>query len=96
MDALRLIMTNNVFQFGDKYWIQKVGTEMGAPPTPIWATIFFGIHEVTVLAQFGDKLQLYRRFIDDVLGIWLVDPDPDEDHQQWTLFVALIQDYHGL
>ena len=96
MDALRLIMTNNVFQFGDKYWIQKVGTEMGAPPTPIWATIFFGIHEVTVLAQFGDKLQLYRRFIDDVLGIWLVDPDPDEDHQQWTLFVALIQDYYGL
>ena len=52
MDALRLLMTNNVFQFGDTYWLQKVGTAMGAPPVPPWATIFFGIHEETVLAQF--------------------------------------------
>ena len=96
MDALRLIMTNNVFQFGDTYWLQKVGTAMGAPPAPPWATIFFGIHEETVLAQFGDKLQLYSRFIDDVLGIWLVDPDPSKDHRQWTSFVALMQDYYGM
>ena len=25
MDALRLLMTNNVFQFGDTYWLQKSG-----------------------------------------------------------------------
>ena len=31
MDTLRLFMTNNVFQFGDTYWLQKVGTAMGAP-----------------------------------------------------------------
>ena len=40
--------------------LQKVGTAMGVPPAPPWATIFFGIHEETVLTQFGDKLQLYR------------------------------------
>ena len=79
MDALRLLMTNNVFKFGDTFWLQKRGTAMGAPPAPPWATIFFGIHEETVLARFGARLQLYRRFIDDVLGIWLVDPDPAED-----------------
>ena len=45
MDAFRLIMTNNVFQFGDTYWLQKVGTAMGAPPAPPWVTNFFGIHE---------------------------------------------------
>ena len=71
MDALCLLMTNNVFQFGDTYWLQKVGTAMGAPPAPPWATIFFGIHKETVLAQFGDKLQLYYFFINDVLGICL-------------------------
>ena len=76
MDALRLLMTNIVFQFGDTYWLQKVGTAMGVPPALPWATIFFGIHKETVLTQFRDRLQLYRRFIDDVLGIWLVDPDP--------------------
>ena len=96
MDALCLLMTNNVFQFEDTYWLQKVGTVMGAPPAPPWSTIFFGIHEETVLAQFGDKLQLYRRFIDDVLGIWLVEPDPTVDHQQWTFFIALMQDYYRL
>ena len=96
MDALHLLMTNNMFQFGDRYWLQKVGTAVGAPPAPPWSTIFFSIHEETVLTQFGNKLQLYRCFINDVLGIWLVDPDLAEDHRQWTLFVALMQDYYGL
>ena len=96
MDALRLLMTNNVFQFGDTSWLQKVGTAMGAPPEPPWTTIFFGIHEETVLAIFSTRLQLYRRFIDNVLCILLVDPDPAKDSQQWTSFVALMQDYYGL
>ena len=73
-----------------------MGTAMGAPPAPPWDTIFFGIHEETVLAHSRDKLQLYRHFIDEVLGIWLVDPDPVEDSRQWTSFVALMQDYYGL
>ena len=76
MDALRLLMTNNALKFGDTYWLQKVGTAMGAPPAPPWAKIFFGIHEETLLAQLGDILQLYRRFIDNVLGVWLVDHEP--------------------
>ena len=96
MDALRLLMTNNVFQFGDTFWLQKVDIAMGAPPAPPWATIFFGIHKETVLTRFVPRLQLYHCFIDDVLGIWLVNPDPAEDIRQWTSFVALMQDYYGL
>ena len=96
MDALRLLMTNNVLQFGDTFWLQKVGIAMGAPPAPPWATIFFGIHEKKVLARFGHKLQLYRRFISNVLGIWLVDPDPVKYCRQWTSFVESMRDYYGL
>ena len=92
MDALRLLMTNNVFQFGDTYWLQKVVTAMGAPPAPSWARIFFGIQKEAVLAQFGDRLQTYRCFIDKVLGIWMVDPKPAEDHRKWTAFKLLMQD----
>ena len=82
MDALCLLMTNNVFPFVDTYWLHKVVTAMGAPPAPPQATIFFGIHKDTVLAHFVDILQMYHCFIDDVLGIWLVHPDPDEDHMK--------------
>ena len=69
---------------------------MGVTPAPPWATILFGIHEETVLAIFGPRLQLYRCFINDVLGIWMVDPDPVEDFQQWRLFVEIMQYYYGL
>ena len=96
MDALRLLMKNNVFQFGDNYWFQKLGAAMGAPPAPPWATIFFGTHREAVLAQFGDMLQLYCHFINDVLGIWLVNPDPAKDHQKRTEFQLLMQDYYDL
>ena len=69
---------------------------MGAPPAPPWDTIFFGIHKDTVLAQFGEILQLYCFFIDDVLGIFLVDTDPAVDHIKWTAFVSLMKDYYGI
>ena len=45
MDAFRVLRTNNIFQFGDTYWLQKVGNsdESAAIPTsaplghdPIW------------------------------------------------------------
>ena len=96
VDALRLLMKNNAFQFGDKYWLQKAGTLMGAPPAPSWATVFFGIHEKAVIAQFRDSLQLYCCFIDNVLGIWLVDTNPTKDHRKWMAFKSLMQDYYGL
>jgi len=69
---------------------------MGAPPAPPWATVFFGIHETNVLARFQRSLQLYRRFIDDVIGLWLCHDDSIEDEHQWSDFVELMNDYHGL
>ena len=96
MDVLRRLMTKNVFQLGDTCWLQRVGTAMGESPVPPWATIFFGVHEEAVLAQYGDRLQLYCCFIDSVLGIWLVDPYPAEDHRKCTAFVSLMQDYYRL
>ena len=96
MNTLRLLMTSNVFQFGDTYLLQKVGTAMGAPPALPCATILLGIHKDTLLAQFRDKIQLYCSFIDDVLCICVVNPDPAEYHRQCTSLVALMQDYYGL
>ena len=74
----------------------KSANSDGSATSATWATIFFGIHEETVLARFGQNLQLYCRFIDHVLGNWLVDPNPVEDHQQWTSFVELINGYYRI
>ena len=96
MNELRLLMTNNVFQFGNTYWLQKAVTAMGAPPAPPWDTIFFGIHKEAVIAQFGGRLQLYHHFIDNVLGIWLVDTKPAKYYRKWTAFKLLMQNCYGL
>ena len=81
------------FQFGDMYWLKKKRTAMGVPPEPPKATIFFDIHKEAMLAQLGVMLQLYRRFIHDVLGLWLFDPNPGKYHRKWTAFTLLMQDY---
>ena len=67
--ALRMIMTKNIFQFGDIFWRQRNGTAMGAPPAPSYATLSFGTHEEPLLEQFTDYLSFYKRYIDDVFGI---------------------------
>ena len=83
-EALQLIMTNNVFRFGDTHWLQLSGTAMGTPPAPPYATLFFAIHEEAILEEFKDNLLLYRRFIDDVFGVWIDTPDNTNGFQTFS------------
>jgi len=96
ISALKLIMNHNVFQFGDTAWLQLSGTAMGAPPAPPYATASFGTHEETILDDFADNLLLYRRYIDDVFGIWICHPDPATNDQLWTQFRRYLNLWHGL
>ena len=72
-------MRNNVFTFGDTTFKQLNGTAMGTPPAPPYATIYYGIHEERFLVRHTGKLLFYKRFIDDVFGIYLPDNDNDAD-----------------
>jgi hypothetical protein len=97
ISALRLIMNNNTFQFGDTFWKQLVGTAMGAPPAPPYATIFFGIFEDgTILDEFADILLFYRRFIDDVIGIFRSTGNHLRDRHRWNSLRHRMNQYHGL
>jgi len=87
MSALTIIMTNNIFDFGNTTWLQIKGTAMGTPPAPPYATIYYAIHEITFLSEFNELI-FYRRFIDDVFGIWI----PSSNHR-WTQFQIVMNSF---
>lgn len=89
MAALRLVMKNNIFTFGDTTWLQTQGTAMGTPPAPPWATLYYALCEEEFLATFKNYLFLYKRFIDDVLGIWLRTAD---NEPAWEAFKSAMND----
>jgi len=69
--AMKLIMKNNIFEFGDLHFLQLIGTAMGTSAAVMWATIYFAYHEAhTIIPKHGKHLLYYKRFIDDIYGIW--------------------------
>jgi hypothetical protein len=94
--ALEIVMTNNVFTFGDTTWHQKSGTAMGTPPAPPYATLYYAIYEELFLDDFPDNLVFYKRFIDDCIGIWTPSADPNTDSAIWNGFQDLMNCAPGL
>ena len=89
MEALSLVMKNNIFTFGDTTWKQLSGTAMGTPPAPPWATLYFALCENSVIPHYSDNLTFYRRFIDDIFGVWTV-TNATTQTQKWTAFQSAI------
>ena len=64
-------MRNNLFTFGDMWWLQNKGTTMGTPCACIYATLFFAYFEQTyILPTYKNNILFYVRTIDDILIIW--------------------------
>jgi len=79
-NALEIVMTNNIFKFGDTYWRQLIGVAMGIEPAPPFASIYYGNHECNqILPNFQHCLLLYKRYIDDIIGCWIGDEDEWKD-----------------
>ena len=73
--VMELVMCNNIFEWGDCYFLQLLGTAMGTSAACMWATIYFAVHEIsTLIPKFNTKLLLLLRFIDDIMGIWIGNP----------------------
>jgi hypothetical protein len=45
LEAMVIIMKNNIFEFGDCYFLQLLGAAMGTSATVMWATVYFAFHE---------------------------------------------------
>jgi hypothetical protein len=94
--GLEIIMQNNIFRFGDTFWHQRQGTVMGTPPAPPYATLYFAIHKLETVPFFEASLPSYSRYIDDVLGVWIHDPDPGIDRQNYLSFQACMNSFGNL
>ena len=86
IEALEIVMRNNIFQFGDTYWIQRCGTAMGTPPGCSYATLYYAIHELEFVPGFEFRCPIYYRYIDDGIGGWSIHPDPATDQRYWESF----------
>jgi len=90
--TLETVMKNNVFTFGDTFWLQLKGTAMGTPAAPLYSIITFGMHENRhILNQFQRNIFYYKRYIDDILGIWLESSELD-----WQNFKATLNQFGSL
>jgi hypothetical protein len=59
---------------------------MGTPPACMYAILYYGIHELSFVPRFQQIVPLYKRYIDDVIGLWIMDDDQSTDAQNWKLF----------
>jgi hypothetical protein len=82
--GLSLVMTNNIFVFGDTHWKQIDGTAMGVSPSCSYATLYFARHEKWLRDKYPEITYL-KRYIDDIFAIW-VPTDDTNDQQRWTSF----------
>ncbi len=87
-------MNNNIFTFANTYWLQLSGTAMGTPSACLYATTSFGQHENTqILPRFSQNLKYYRRYIDDILGIWV---PSDAYNTTWPDFIQVLNNWGHL
>ena len=59
-EALEIVFRNNLIKFGNIYWRQISCMGMGISPAPPWATIFFALHERTIIPQWENNLIYYH------------------------------------
>jgi hypothetical protein len=66
--GIRRLMSQNVFSFGSRFFLQLNGTAMGTNVACMYATIYYSYHEETNLIHLS-YIKFYRRLIDDAFII---------------------------
>jgi hypothetical protein len=68
---------------------------MGTPAACAYATITYRQHENTrILTEFLPQLLYYRRYIDDIFGVWV--PPPTNKETTWVKFKERLKKWGSL
>jgi len=87
-------MNNNIFTFREKFWLQLNGTAMGTLAAPLYSILTFGHHEDSkILTTFKNNLIFYKRYVNDVFGIWIDTPNATWTHFTEVMTVANLENY---
>jgi len=81
--VMEIVMKNNIFSFQDTFWLQISGNAMGTSVACSYATITYEHYEnMDILPAFKDNLLYYKRYIDDIFGLWV--PPLTNKFQKYT------------
>ena len=87
VEATRLVMENNLFQFGDCFYLQLSGGAMGSSSVCKLSTIYFNVREEYLLSKYSGNIHFIRRFIDDIILFWKPDASQDQGmNERYELF----------
>ena len=71
IDLLHLIMTHNLFQFGNNYFVQINAYLIGVNCAVNYMTLYFGYkEEFELLPTYFNSLFFYKQQVNDILGLW--------------------------
>ena len=70
ISLLRLLLTHNAFTFKDTHWTQTKGVAMGKVFAGSFANLFLSVWETICLNSATIQPILWKRFQDDVFGVW--------------------------
>ena len=70
IQALKLVLTCNNFEFNAKHYLQTSGVSMGTKCAPTYANLVLGVIEQEFLDSQPLKPTCWFRFIDDIFGVW--------------------------
>ena len=91
-DFLRIILGDNHFQFGEKFYDQKKGVAMGTKCAPQLANLFMASLEEKALNSWpGPQPIKWLRFLDDVFMLW-----QGSEEQLSTFHDHLNDQMHGI
>jgi hypothetical protein len=88
LTLLTLVLTLNIFKFGDRIFQQLMGTAMGTRVAPTFANIFMAMIDTKISNCGKEHIHLSKRFIDDVFIIWT------DTEEQFLNFMDEINNLH--